>query len=468
MSLLVVENGSIVTMDDQRRIIEDGTVAAENGRIAYVGPSDKYVFPKKPDNSIDAKGMAVFPGFINAHCHSIQSLLRGGVSQDKGLTEWLMGVLGPGLSVFTAEDAYIGAMLFCLETLTSGVTTIVDNADRGRIRFIADATIKALQDIGVRAVYARMFRDVQPPDHGTEYDQYNKSFLEETEEAIDSIEALIRDYHGSADGRISVWPAPATPYTASMRSLVGVRELMSTHGVMATLHFAEPKLPVTWIGRSTESLVKSEFLGPDVLLAHAVWVDDKDLRLLKEHNVKVAHQPSSNMYLGCGIAPISQMVSQGITVGLGTDDANCNENANLISEMKMAALLQKGSSLDSGAIIAEKILEMATIDGARAIGLEKEIGSIEVGKKADLTVLNLRTPWFTPCHSIPATLVYQGFGATADYTIVDGKILVREGKPMFLRDQDLQEFLVEAQARSDAIVARAGLKGFSNRPWKTS
>jgi atrazine chlorohydrolase/5-methylthioadenosine/S-adenosylhomocysteine deaminase/melamine deaminase len=468
MSLLVVKNGSVVTMDNKRRIIEDGTVAAENGHITYVGPSDKYVPPTEPDISIDAREMAIFPGFINAHCHSIQSLLRGGISQDKGLTEWLMRVLGPGLSAFTAEDASVGATLFCLEVLASGVTTIVDNADWGRVRPIADATIKALQDIGIRAVYARMFRDVQPLDHGKEYDEYNKSILEGTKEAIDSIETLMKDYHGSADGRISVWPAPATPYTATLEGLEGVKELMKKHGVMATLHFAEPKLPVTWLGRSTEPLFKNEFLSPGVLLAHAVWVDDKDLRLLKKHDVKVAHQPSSNMFLGCGIAPISQMLARGITVGLGTDDANCNENANIVSEMKMAALLQKVSNLDSGAITAEKILEMATIDGARAIGLEQEIGSLEVGKKADLAVFKLRTPWFTPCHSIPATLVYQGSGATAEYTIVDGQVLVGEGKPAFVRDQDLQEFLAEAQARSEAIISRAGQKKFAKRPWKTS
>jgi cytosine/adenosine deaminase-related metal-dependent hydrolase len=136
--------------------------------------------------------------------------------------------------------------------------------------------------------------------------------------------------------------------------------------------------------------------------------------------------------------------------------------------MKMAALLQKVSNLDSGAITAEKILEMATIDGARAIGLEKEIGSLEVGKKADLAVFKLRTPWFTPCHSIPATLVYQGSGATAEYTIVDGRVLVREGKPALFRDQDLGEFLAEAQARSEAIISRAGQKEFAKRPWKTS
>jgi atrazine chlorohydrolase/5-methylthioadenosine/S-adenosylhomocysteine deaminase/melamine deaminase len=468
MSVLVVKNGAIVTMDGKRRIIENGTVVAENGRITYVGPTDKSPPSRESDVTIDAEEKAILPGFINAHCHSIQSLLRGGISQDKGLMEWLLRALAPGLSVFTPEDAYVGATLFCLEALASGVTTIVDNGDWGKVRPIADATIKAFQDIGVRAVYARMFKDVGPSaDYGKLYDEYAKATVESTEEAIDDIEGLIKDYHGSTNGRISVWPAPSNPYTLSSRGFERVRDLMKGYGVMATLHFAEPKPPVTWMGRSTEPLVENDFLGPNVLLAHSVWVDDKDLRLFKEYGVKIVHLPCSNAYLGCGIAPISQMIARGITVGLGTDDANCNENANFFSEMKMAALLQKGVNMDPGAITAEKILEMATIDGASAIGLEKEIGSLEVGKRADMVVVSLRTPWFTPCHSIPATLVYQGSGATANFTIVDGKVIIRQGKPTFLGDRELMEFLGEAQRKSEAIVERAGVVGLSKRPWRS-
>ncbi len=218
---------------------------------------------------------------------------------------------------------------------------------------------------------------------------------------------------------------------------------------------------------ATQYLSYLGYLGPSLLAGHCVWMNDRDLRLLKKYDVKVSNLAVSNQYLASGIAPIAKMVNQGITVGIGTDDTNCNDSANMLSDMKHVALVQKVNNLDAGAMTAEKVLEMATIDGARAVGMESEIGSIEVGKQADIIVIELQRPYLVPCHHIPSVLVYQANGSEVDTTIVAGRVLMESGRLVEISEVDERNTLAAAQEASVRIAERAGMTWRTDRGWPT-
>jgi cytosine/adenosine deaminase-related metal-dependent hydrolase len=231
---------------------------------------------------------------------------------------------------------------------------------------------------------------------------------------------------------------------------------------------AESKFDATHHGVSgVEYLASIGFLGPEVLLAHCVQVDANDIRMLKAFDVKVANNVVSNMFLASGIAPVAEMINSGVTVGIGTDDCNCNTSVNMLSDMKFAALAQKVRYLHSAAITAEKVLEMATVDGARAVGLENEIGSLEVGKKADIVLVDALRPHMVPCHSAPSALVYQANGSEVDTTIVDGRVLMCGGVLEDLAAEHEAELIVAAQRASEEVVERAGMQQIRNRGWRS-
>lgn len=476
MTDLLIKGGKVLTMDKGRTIIEDGAVAIKGNKIEAVGESAQITAKYKAKKVINANGRLIMPGFVNVHTHVIQILLRGGLSQDKELYDWLFNVLYAGLSKYSGEDAAIATNLYCTEAIRAGITTIVDNEDQGKSDECAVATIREFGRIGIRGIYARMFFDASP-EHLSKYIetvirkaptvQHSKDLIETSEQALSHIENLIKRFHNTENGRIKVWPAPSLPNIVSERGLLEGLELANKYDTMVTTHLAEAPLDANMYGMtSTEFLNCLGFLSPRVLAAHCVWMNDRDLRLLKINDVKVAHNSVSNLYLGSGIAPISKMISQGITVGIGTDDANCNESVNMIQAMKIAALAQRVSNYDASALTSEKIVEMATIDAARAIGMEDELGSLEPGKKADLIILNLTQPQLTPLHHIPNGLVFQAYGSEVDTTVVDGKVIMEDRVLSFLDRKQEEELYKDAQKASYAIAKRSGLTGL-DRQWQT-
>jgi atrazine chlorohydrolase/5-methylthioadenosine/S-adenosylhomocysteine deaminase/melamine deaminase len=274
-------------------------------------------------------------------------------------------------------------------------------------------------------------------------------------------------YHGTAGGRISVWPAPGIVHFLTIDGMLGALSLAEKHDTMVSTHLAESPADAEIYGvSSTQFLAYIGYLNKRLLAGHCVWMKDRDLRILKKFDVKVSHLPVSNQFLASGIAPVARMLGFGITVSIGTDDVNCNESVNMVSDMKHVALLQKVNNLDSGAITAEKVLEMSTIDGARAIRMEDQVGSIEVGKKADIIVIDLQRPHLKPCHHIPAVLVYQANGSEIDTTIVDGKILMTGGKPTILSEAEEKKAMEDAQNASIKIAERAGMHWRRDRGWQ--
>jgi cytosine/adenosine deaminase-related metal-dependent hydrolase len=473
---LAVVNATILTLDPSRRVIHGGSVAIDGDHITSVGG------PNTIDTSgagrvIDAKGKVLMPGFVNAHTHAIHNLLRGGLSDDRVLYDWLLNVLYPGVLAYTAEDARTAARLFCVEAIRSGITTVVDNADYGRLDYLADATIETYKEMGLRAIYARMFSDYTPPElipyiEAIEAKEpevhHDPQPYEETQEALDSISRLIQRHHGAADGRIQVWPSPGIAIFTTREGLLGAKDLARRNGTMLTIHVAESKFDAQQHGVSgVEYLASIGFLGPDVLAGHCVQLDDNDIRMFKVLDVKMSNNVVSNMFLASGIAPVAKLVLAGVTVGLGTDDCNCNGSVNMLSDMKFAALAQKVKYGNSAAITAEKVVEMATIDGARAVGLQDRIGSIEVGKKADFILLDLAHPQAVPMFSVPSVLVYQCYGNEVDTVVIDGQILMEGRSLTMMSNEEEAELLIAAQKAAEAVVERAGMQRIRDRGWKS-
>jgi len=471
MTDLLIKGGTILTMDADRKIIPDGAVAVEGSIIKHVGDKAGVSSAKKV---IDATGKLVMPGFVNSHTHVIQLLLRGGLSQDKELYDWLFNVLYPGLASYSPDDARLGTSVYVSEALRAGITTIVDNEDQGRTDAVAVATIGTYARTGIRAVYARMFFD-HSPEHMSKLIEtvlrkgvtvkHTTDLIETCDQALAHIESLMDRFHGTENGRIQVWPAPSLPNICSEEGLIRSSELAEKRNTMVTTHLAEAPFDANMYGMtSTEFLNCLGVLRPSLLAAHCVWMTDRDIRLLQVNDVKVAHNAVSNLYLASGIAPISKMVAQGITVGVSTDDANCNESVNMIQAMKIAALAQRAKNLDCSALTSEKVVEMATIDAARAVGMQDSIGSLEKGKKADIIIIDLAHPQLCPLHHIPNALVFQAYGSEVDTTIVDGKVLMENRSLTYMsREEELQLYR-DAQKASVAIAKRAGLPGL-DRPW---
>jgi atrazine chlorohydrolase/5-methylthioadenosine/S-adenosylhomocysteine deaminase/melamine deaminase len=471
---LLITNAYVVSMDPDRRVLRDGAIAIREDRIEAVGTMAE-LGERPAARVIDAGGKVALPGFVNSHTHATHNLQRGGPSDDRVLYDWLVNSLNPSMKAYRRDDVRLAARLYCLEAIRSGITTFVDNADYARHSFHPEEAIGVFQEFGLRAIYGRLFFDTVPEELGPYFEameekepeiNHDAEFLEDANKALADTEALIDRFHGSADGRISVWPAPAIAVTTTKAGLLGARDLAKRKGTMLTIHVAQSPHDRLQAGvSSVEYLAAIGFLGPWVLANHMVQVEYNDLRILRDRDVRIAHNPVSNMYVADGIAPIAEMNLAGITVGIGTDDCNANQSVSVISDMKFAALAQKVKYGSSAAITAEKVLEMATIDGARAIGMEEEIGSLEVGKKADLSLVDLNHPQTTPWHNAASALVYQAYGNEVDTVLVDGQVLM-EGRRLVALDAEQEaDLLVASQQASGEVLDRAGMQKLRDRPW---
>ncbi len=489
MAGILITNGTIVTLNRNRDIIYDGSVFINDGKIIDVGKTGNLKKKKYSyEEIIDAKNKIVLPGFINVHTHVDNILLRGGLGQDRYLDDWLENINFPGVWALKAEDCKIATALYCQEAILSGITTIVDNSTWGmggsKAEEIAIPTIETYRKIGVRAIYGRMIGDQFPPELETSTRLLREKeadivhipidclSIESPDDARKEIVRLINRYHLGEEGLIQIWPNPVKPSFNSIESLRMSLELAEEYDTMVMLHLDETEKDAvfdrTRYGMSSvEYLDSIGFLNKRLLTGHCVWVDEKDIRLLKRNDVKIAHLPVCNMYLGSGIAPIVEMLNLGLVVGIGTDDACASDSVNMISSMKFAALLQKVKTLDASSITAEKVLEMSTIDAAKALGMENLIGSLEVGKRADVIILDPNYPNLKPMHHIPSAIVYQAYGNEVDTVIVDGKILMKSRNIPSIEELYADSLLAKAQEASEAIINRAGMQKLRNRGWKT-
>ncbi|MGI9316308.1 MAG: amidohydrolase family protein [bacterium] len=472
---ILIENAVVVTMDPERAVHEPGYVAIKDDRIVSVGkqgdcPTDKAA------KVIDARGKAVMPGFVNTHTHVDDILLRGGPSDDRMLYDWLFNANYAGMAAYGPEDTDAAANIYCLEAVRAGITTFVDNHDYDwtRLDETTDRLISIYERFGQRAVYARMFFDhmasgmeeyfgaifAKGPKERLPWD-----IVETTDQAIASIEACIKRHHGRAEGRIHVWPSPGVSVMTSPEGLLRAKDLAKKYGTMVTGHVSESKFDNKRAGVSDiEFLATVGYLDDKVLAVHCVQVDDNDIRIMARTGTKLAHCIKANMFIGDGIGPLTEMQAAGIVTGMGTDNPSANNTVNMLADMKSVALAQKGKYENAVAMTAERVLEMATIEGAQAIGMEKDIGSLEAGKKADLITIDLSGPHMAPRHRIASTLVYQAMGHEVETVIVDGNILMENGELTMLEPGEERAIIDEAQTASNRVIEKAGI---IHRAWSS-
>ncbi len=384
-----------------------GSVLIENDKIVEIS---KDIGVNNAEEVIDGSDKILIPGMVNSHTHLSMTLLRG-LADDLNLDEWLNEHIWPVEANLNGDYCYAGALLGCLEMIKSGTTTFND------MYFFMDDVARAVEDSGLRAKLSHGMIDL--------FDEEKRK--NEFKESI----RIIEKCHNTADGRIKVDFGPHSPYTCSPELLEEVREKANKYGVNIHIHVSETKNEVDQViqaqgKRPFEYLHDIGFLGEDVLAAHAVWLSDYEKEIIKENDVKISHNPASNMKLASGISPVNELINNGICVSLGTDGAASNNNLDMIEELKIASLLQKVNTLDTTALNASKVFKMATFYGARALGLEDEIGSIELGKKADLVLLDRNSEHFTPYRHPISHLVYAANGSDVNTVIVNGEILMKD------------------------------------------
>ncbi len=432
MSSILIKNGHIITMNEGREIIERGDLVIEENKIVEIGKN----LDKTADKVINAKGKVVLPGLINAHTHLSMVLFRG-IADDLDLQTWLQEKIWPLESQLDEQTTHTGAVLGCLEMIKSGTTCFSDQY------FFMNKVAQAVEESGLRATLS--------------YGIIENNDSEKRKNELKIGEELVKKYEGRAKGRIKTMFGPHSTYTCSPKCLKEVRRLAEKYEVGIHTHLAENEKEIEAVlesqGKRPIELLKSTgVLGPDLLAAHCTYLQENEIQLIHENGVKPVHNPVSNMKLGSGIAPIPELLSKGIPVALGTDGAASNNTLDMIKEMKFAALLSKVSKKDPTAVPARNALEMATINGAKALGRENEIGSLEVGKKADIILLDFQKPHLTPFNDVESHVVYSSNGADVESVIVDGKMIMENRKVLTLNEK---KFLKKAQKASEELKKRA-------------
>ncbi|WP_458456611.1 amidohydrolase family protein [Methanobrevibacter sp.] len=376
------------------------------------------------DKIIDASGKILLPGFVNTHTHLSMTLFRG-LADDLILDSWLNDYIWPMEANLNGEYCYIGALLGAVELIKSGTTTFSD------MYFYMEDVARAVDEAGIRAVLS--------------YGMIDFGDAEKRENEIRENLELFKNCNGMADGRIKVFFGPHSPYTASEELLIKVRELADEYNMGIHIHVSETQKEINDVLeekglRPFEYLDKIGFLGPDVVAAHSVWLSDNEIDIIKRNDVKVSHNPCSNMKLASGIAPVSKLIEKDVCVSIGTDGASSNNNLDLIEELKTASLLQKVSTLDPKVLNSDESIAMGTIKGAEALGLENEIGSIEVGKKADIILIDTDSANMVPdSSSLSSNIIYSANGSNVDTTICNGKILMENKKLTVLDEQEIYD-----------------------------
>lgn len=454
-------HATIVTMNPARDIIEAGAVYISGDRIQDVGPTLDLQARYPQAEVIDCANRVIIPGMINTHTHLFQTLLKG-LGDDRILKDWFTSMTGPSAVVLTPDDCYAAALHGCVESIKAGVTTLVDFMYVHPRSGLTEPVIQAFEETGMRGVVGRGYMtagaDVGVPE----------PLIEDVDAALADARRLIRQYN-KPGARVQVGLAPCMIWGVDQETLEKTRRLADEEGALITFHVSETpfeiEISLRRFGmRDLPFLEHLGFLGPDVLAVHCVYCDDKDIRILKLRDVKVSHNPCSNMYLASGFAPIPQMLLAGVTVSLATDGPASNNNHNLIHSLKFAALLHKGYHRDATIITAEKVLEMATIDGARALGLQDEIGSIEAGKKADLVVLQFDNFFATPLHNPVSALIYAALGNEPELVMIDGQVVMQNRLMQTISEARVLEL---AQAAATGVSERAGTARFKHRPWRS-
>jgi 5-methylthioadenosine/S-adenosylhomocysteine deaminase len=420
---LVIAGGTMVTMDAERRILEDGAVAVKGDSIVDIGTRAQIEAKYEAAARIDARSRLILPGFINGHVHVPMTLLRG-LKDDVTLDVWLKDYIFPAEAKNVTEDfVRWGTRLGAAEMIRSGVTTFAD------MYYFEDAIAEETKAAGMRGILGESWLDFPVPDNKNEA------------EAAAYTEKFLKRWQG--DPLIHAAVAPHSIYLCSQKTLQDVQALAHKYHAPILIHVAEIKkelddslakngaTPVQYMNRIG-------LLGPDIIAAHCIWVDETDRKLLAEKGVGCVHNPSSNTMLASGVAPVVEERAAGVAVGLGTDGpSGSNNDLNLMEEIDLAAKLQKITKMDPRALGAKAVVEMATIEGAKAVHMEKEIGSLERGKKADLILIGLDQPNAVPMYDVYSQLAYALKASNVETVVIGGRVVMRDRKLLTLREPEI-------------------------------
>ena len=406
---IAIRPSAAVTCNSDFDVLENPAIHIENGRISYIGPAH-YAPPFEADETVAGEHLVAMPGLVNTHTHAAMTLVRG-YADDMALEPWLSQKIWPYEANLEAQHVYFGTLLAILEMVRGGTTTFAD------MYFFGDDGARAMLESGIRACPGAVLL----------------GFLPGADEKIASGIAWAKNWNGEGNGRIVPTMAPHSLYTCDenqwRKMIAGARDL----GILMHTHAGETPKEVAdvrakWGQSPIQTLQKIGALDGPLMAAHCVHTDETDREIMAAHDLRVAHNPQSNLKLASGIAPILDYQKRGLKIGLGPDGTASNNNLDMWEELRLAATLHKATSGEPTAISAREALEMATIGGARCLNLDAEIGSLEIGKKADLVLVDFDKPHLYPRHNVVSHLVYAAHSSDVCATMVDGKWLFKNGE----------------------------------------
>lgn len=455
MGRMLIKNGTVITMDPSRRIIKNGAVAIENDRIVDVGKTEG-LKDFQAEKVYDAKTRIVMPGLIDAHCHHVQMLARG-LADEVDLIAWCYDRIYPYETALNDETTYLSALLCCIEMIRTGTTCV---CDPGGYRM--DNVGRALAETGMRGIITWSGMDQWSDDRPLPAGLPGRLGTEET---LKVEEKLVKDWHGREGGRIRASYGLRVEPNISDNLFRGVNQLAKRDGVMVQMHAAVNKDQVEWVRKRTghtviEHMNSLGVLGPRWYLIHMAVLTDEELRMLKGNDCKVIHVPGATLHGAYGSATVGkfpEMIDMGITVALGCDSSAANNSLDMFRAMYEAATVHKEARIIPDLMPPEKALEMATIDGARAVHWDNEIGSLEKGKKADVIIVETKRSNWIPLHdfSLVPTLVYSGEGADVETVIIDGRVVMEKRK---IQTVNVKRALTQAQRATEKLVRKLPFK----------
>lgn len=435
---LLIRGGALLTMSHDVKVIVDPVIGIRNGTILFVREKKNDSVHYHARKTIDASGSVLIPGLINTHTHLPMVAFRG-MADDLTLMDWLHNHIFPVEAQFVnREMVYHSSMLSIAEMILSGTTTFCDGY------FFEDGIAEAAIDAGMRGMPCQGFTDFPTAD------------IPEPSQRGAAAEAFIRKWSGASP---LIRPALFchAPYTCSPETLSMIKKIARDFDVPFLIHLAETQGEVADIenryGKTPARHLHSlDLLDDRTIAVHCVWLDEEEIDILADHGVKVSHTPESNMKLAAGTAPVPAMLERGITVGLGTDGCASNNDLDLILEMGTAARIHKVASMDPTVMDAQTVVKMATIEGAKVLGLDDEIGSIEAGKRADITIIDMDKPHLTPIYDEYSHIVYAAGGSDVKTVIIDGRIVMEDRRLLTIDEEE-----VMARGREIAEIIKKGL-----------
>jgi 5-methylthioadenosine/S-adenosylhomocysteine deaminase len=424
---ILLKNGIVLTMDRNNTIIKKGCLGIIGDTISYIGTETGHQLEAK--KTIDANGGLILPGLVNGHTHAAMSLFRG-LADDLPLMDWLNNYIFPVERRMDGDFVFTGTMLSCAEMIMSGTTTFCD------MYLFEEEVAMAASQAQIRCIVGEVLYDFPSPNYGTLENGFNYT------------ESLIKRWQDNP--LVSIAVEPHSLFTCSPDLLLSANEMAARHNVPLIIHVAETLRELEEIKqrygvKPIEHMDSLGLLGPHLIAAHCVHLDEADLTIMAQNGAKIIHNPESNMKLASGVAPVPQMLSHGIKVGLGTDGCASNNDLDLFTEMDMAAKLHKIQAMDPTVMDAVTVLRMATIEGARALGLDNITGSLEVGKKADVIVVDTNRPHLTPMYNPYSHIVYSATGTDVSHSIINGRLVMEDRRLLTI---DLNEIMARAREKS--------------------